>query len=180
MELSDEDFAILFRTRFRSVARFIRTKVDDAALAEDLAIEAFTLGWEKHRAGTAITVRWLLATARNLVGNEYQRRDRMQHLLERVAMEELTNTSYGTDEESEELRLAMSRLRPLDALVLRLTYWDGFSAAEVAQFLDCTTSAVWMRLTRARASLRGLLQPFNELPARATKGRGGGPCEQPE
>lgn len=173
--MSDEEFAILFRTRFRSVARYVRTKVDDAALAEDLAIEAFTLAWEKHRAGTVITVGWLLTTARNLVGNEYQRRDRTQHLLERVATEELTNASYRTDEDSEELRLAMSRLRPLDALVLRLTYWDGFSAAEVAQFLDCTTAAVWMRLTRARAALRGLLEPRDEPAAPSTKARGGGP-----
>lgn len=179
MELSDEDFAILFRTRFGSISRFIRTKVDDAALAEDLAIEAFTLAWEKHRAGTTITVRWLLTTARNLVGNEYQRRDRMQQLLGRVAMEELTNVTHGADEENEELRLAMSRLRSLDALALRLTYWDGFSAAEVAQFLDCTTAAVWMRLTRARAALRGLLEPRDE-PAPSTTGRGGDLLEQAE
>lgn len=179
MELDDDDFAFLFRTRFRSVARFVRTRLDDAALAEDLAIEVFTLAWEKHQTGTTITVRWLLATARNLVGNEYQRRERTQQLLERVAMEELTNTIHTTDAESEDLRLAMSRLRSLDALALRLTYWDGFSAAEVAEFLDCTTAAVWMRLTRARATLRGLLEPHNEL-LPSTRGREGGRREQPE
>ncbi len=109
-----------------------------------------------------ITVRWLLATARNLVGNEYQRRARMQQLLEQVAVEELTRVSYRTDEKAEDLRLAMSGLPPLDVLALRLTYWDGFSAAEVARVLDCSTAAVWMRLTRARATLRGLLEPRNE------------------
>lgn len=172
-ELSDEGFEILFRTRFGMISRFVRTKVDDAALAEDLAIEAFTLAWEKHRTGTTITVRWLLTTARNLVGNEYQRRDRMRKLLERVAMEELTNAFHGNDEEGDELRLAMSRLRPLDSLALRLTYWDELSAAEVAQFLDCTTAAVWMRLTRARATIRGLLEPRGELAASA-RSQGGG------
>lgn len=94
-------------------------------------------------------------------------------------MEELTNTIHTTDAESEDLRLAMSRLRSLDALALRLTYWDGFSAAEVAEFLDCTTAAVWMRLTRARATLRGLLEPHNEL-LPSTRGREGGRREQPE
>ncbi len=48
----------------------------------------------------------------------------------------------------------MTRLRPADALVLQLTYWHGLSAGEAAQFLECSTGALWVRLTRARAALR--------------------------
>ena len=55
------------------------------------------------------------------------------------------------------LRAAMTRLRSADALVLQLTYWHDLSAREVAQFMDCSTAAVWVRLTRARAALRALL-----------------------
>lgn len=61
MEGDREHFTQLFHARFRSIARFIRTKVDDPALAEDLAPEVFTIAWDKHRTGTTITGGWLLA-----------------------------------------------------------------------------------------------------------------------
>lgn len=180
MEGNHEDFALLFQTRFRSIARFIRTKVDNPTLAEDIALEAFAIAWEKYQKGTPITVSWLLTTARNLIGNEYQRRDRERALLHRVAMEALTN-EWGRDDDVEhaELRFAISRLRLEDALAIRLTYWDGFTATEVAQFLDCTTAAVWMRLTRARATLRRLLDA-HEHAGRAERFGGGVFHGQPE
>ncbi len=42
--------------------------------------------------------------------------------------------------------------------MLQLTYWDGLTARESAQFMGCSTAAVWVRLTRARAALRELLE----------------------
>lgn len=158
MEPDHDHFTHLFRSRFGPIVRFIRAKVGDPALAEDLALEVFTIAWDKYRTGTTITGGWLLTTARNLVGNEYQRRDREQQLLLRVATEELTNeSSRDTHSEHEELRLSLSQLRPEDALAIHLTYWGGFTATEVARSLECTTAAVWMRLTRARATLRRFL-----------------------
>ncbi|MGP0222170.1 RNA polymerase sigma factor [Paenarthrobacter sp. NCHU4564] len=44
-----------------------------------------------------------------------------------------------------------------DREVLLLTYWDGFTSAEVSHLLNVTAPAVRMRLHRARKELSRLL-----------------------
>lgn len=166
MESDAEDFTNLYNRSYRVIARYILARVDDRALAEDLTAETFARGLEKQRGGLEITVGWLIRTARNLVGNEYQRRDRDRARLERMAVEELAGTTTQDDLDADiDVRAAMARLRPADALVLQLTYWDGLSAAEAAAFLGCSTGALWVRLTRARASMRLMLTEDSRRPA---------------
>ncbi|MDQ1206093.1 RNA polymerase sigma factor (sigma-70 family) [Microbacterium sp. SORGH_AS 862] len=101
------------------------------------------------------SISWLLRTARNLVGNEYQRRERESERLRRLMLEELTTAqSYSDHQNHIELWEAMARIRPVEALVLQLTYWYGLSATEGAQFLGCSTASFWQQMTRARAALR--------------------------
>jgi len=158
VEPDKEAFTALFRTSHRAVLRYILLRVDDPALAEDLTAETFACAWAKSRAGTTITVPWLLRTARNLVGNEYQRRARSQELTRRAAMDALEKeAARARAGEAEELRCAMARLRSSDALLLRLSYWEGLSAAEAGALLGCTAGAAWVRLSRARSALRALM-----------------------
>ncbi len=153
-----EDFTALYRRSYRTIFKYIHLRVNDQALAEDLTAEAFARAFEKQTAGVTISVGWLIRTARNLVGNEYQRRGREQARLQRMVAEELIAAPMTDDnEEAIQVRAAMSRLRPADALVLQLTYWDELSASEVAAFMECSTGAVWVRLSRARATMRTLL-----------------------
>ncbi len=166
-------FATLFKGSYRTIVRFIFLRVNDRALAEDLAAESFAIAWAKHLSGVTIDLRWLFATARNVVGNEYQRRVRERARVQNVAMEELVNVeAWGFQIEDLDLDLAMRRLRPSDALLLQLTYWDGLSATQAAAFLDCSVAALWVRLTRARAALRILLDPSAAAtsPMRARRG----------
>lgn len=158
MEPDAEDFTALYTRNYRTIFRYILQRVNDHASAEDLTAETFARALEKQQAGVTITVGWLILTARNLIGNEYQRRDRAQARLQRLVIEELTTAAARDDDEDDlEVRAAMARLRPADALVLQLTYWDGLSASEAATYLGCSTGAVWVRLTRARATMRFLL-----------------------
>ena len=157
MEPDIEDFTALYTRSYRTIFRYALQRVNDHALAEDLTAETFARALEKQQAGVTITVGWLIRTAHNLIGNEYQRRDRAQARLQRLAIEELTAAAARDDEDDVEVRAAMARLRPADALVLQLTYWEGLSASEAATYLGCSTGAVWVRLTRARATMRFLL-----------------------
>jgi len=154
-----EGFAALFERHYRSIVQFVFYRVQDRALAEDLAAEVYAIAWRKHLDEVEIDIRWLFATARNLIGNEYQRRDRERRRQERSVMETLAQTAIWSQEiEDVELRLAMARLRPEDSLVLQLTYFQGLTARQAAAFLDCSLPAYWVRQTRARAALRALLQ----------------------
>ncbi|MGB3375465.1 MAG: sigma-70 family RNA polymerase sigma factor [Microbacterium sp.] len=173
MDPNAEAFTKLYLSNYRTLVRYAYLRVNDRALAEDLADDAFLLAWEKAPSPEAITSRWLFATVRNLIGNEYQRRDRERIRVQQAGMEEAASVeAWGLHIEQIGLRLAMSRLRPEDSLVLQLTYWHGLSAAEAAQFLDCTVAALWVRLTRARAALRALLDDTSIMPTRR-RARGG-------
>jgi RNA polymerase sigma-70 factor, ECF subfamily len=50
------------------------------------------------------------------------------------------------------VRRALRALPAKDALCLVLRTSEGFSASEVAEIMECTESAVWSRLARARAA----------------------------
>lgn len=171
MPKASEEFSRLFHERFRTIYRYILQRVDDVDLAEDLASETFGLAWKKFRGDTRITVPWLLATARNLIGNEYQRRTRDRARTRRMLLEELEQLGAldGSYEEVE-IRLAMTKLREVDALALQLTYWDGLTAREAAEVLGCSTPAFWTRLTRARRALRPLLAEAPHLVRKLEEG----------
>lgn len=160
-----QDISHLFRERYRTILRYIRQRVDDRELAEDLASEVFTLAWSKHQEGVAISMSWLVTASRNLIGNHYQRRASERAQLKYLIAEELAEEGGGAgDIEKVELRFVMTQLQPRDALALQLTYWDGLTASEAAIVMECSVAAYWTRLTRARRALRKLLSV--DAPAR--------------
>jgi RNA polymerase sigma-70 factor (ECF subfamily) len=58
----------------------------------------------------------------------------------------------------EALQNCFAKLSHDDQRILRLHYYDGLSAAQIAVVLDITRSAVLVRLHRARQRLRRLLE----------------------
>lgn len=160
MRSRSETFKNLFKDSYWILVRYVFLRVNNSALAEDLAAEAFAIAWEKSLPLEAITLGWLFATARNLIGNEFQRRDRERSRIQMIAIAELGKAKpWEAQIENADLAVAISRLPPVDALVLRMTYWDGLTAAQAAQVIGCSTPALWVRLTRIRAALRAMLDP---------------------
>lgn len=151
-------FTALYADNAKLIERYIRSRINDIDLAQDLTAETFAIAWEKYSAGTSITGGWLVQTARNLIGNEYQRRIRIRERTRRLVAEELTAARHPmSDLATFELHDAVAKLRPAYALVLKLTYWCGLPAAEAAEVLGCTTGSYWQRLARARVALRAEL-----------------------
>lgn len=74
-EADAQAFAALYDAQFERLYRFLRYRVDDPALAEDLAAEVFSRAWATR--GTLRTpdaaVGWLFTTARRLVADRYRR-----------------------------------------------------------------------------------------------------------
>ena len=149
-----DDFRELYTDTYRMLLRYVLLRISDSSLAEDLVAETFTCAFEKYRNGATITSGWLIQTARNLIGNEYQRRVWERGRLQRIVNEEIARVQSQSESLDHDVLAAMERLSPRDALVLQLTYWDGLSAVEVGKFLGCSTGAVWVRLSRARAAIK--------------------------
>ncbi|YCK82145.1 RNA polymerase sigma factor [Arthrobacter sp. D3-18] len=139
------------------VYRYFRRRTEGASTAEDLTADVFRIAWEKSIQDQELSVLVVFGIARNVLRNHYRSSLRSMNLtqqLERQRTREL-------DSDDGEVRDALDRLKPEEREVLLLTYWDGFSSAEVSDLLDVTATAVRMRLHRARKQLSNLLRADN-------------------
>ncbi|MFC8039243.1 RNA polymerase sigma factor [Paenarthrobacter sp. NPDC057355] len=135
------------------VYRYFRRRTAGPPTAEDLCAEVFRIAWEKSR-DHELSVLEVFGIARNVLRNHNRSNVRSINLTQQL---ELQRTSLlGPD--NDEVREALASLKPQEREVLLLTYWDGFTSAEVAQLLHVTATAVRMRLHRARKELGHLLR----------------------
>jgi RNA polymerase sigma-70 factor (ECF subfamily) len=155
--LKGEAFREMFDLHFVRVLRFVEGQVSDRAAAEDIAADVFSVAWQKFDRHDPFGLPWLIRTAihkvRDFQRREYRKKDAMSTVLRlaEVAPEERDALEIIA------LQEALRQLSPDDQHLLRLTYWDGMSAGEVAATLRIRPGSVWTRLHRARNRLRTLL-----------------------
>lgn len=154
-------FEAIFADHHTAVLRYVERRVDDREQARELTMDCFEIAWRRFDPAAPFRRPWLLQTARNLVGDFYRKRDR-----ERDGIRNLVDAAPQQDTafDNVELQLALRRMPSREREVLELFYWDGLSAAEIAEVVGCRTSAAWKRLSRARESLRAIMEEPNEPP----------------
>jgi RNA polymerase sigma-70 factor (ECF subfamily) len=145
----EQAFIDLHTQHSAQVYRYIAYRIADRHRAEELAADVFRIAWEKQLSEPP-GIGWLLATARNVLGNEYKGRRRRQELLERLQDEARSQLPGPDTEERSAVADVLVQLRERDREVLMLSYWDELPTAELAQVLGCSTSAAAVRLHRAR------------------------------
>ncbi|MFQ5826149.1 MAG: RNA polymerase sigma factor [Dehalococcoidia bacterium] len=69
----------------------------------------------------------------------------------------------GTDE-ADLVQQALRRLPPKDAMCLSLRHTDGFSCSEIAEIMRTSPTAIWSRLSRARAKF---IEAYDSLKEKA-------------
>jgi RNA polymerase sigma factor (sigma-70 family) len=131
------------------VYRYIACRISDRHRAEELAADVFRIAWEKQLPEPP-GIGWLLATARNVIGNEYKGRRRRQELVDRLEDEARSQVPGPDTEQRAAVADVLARLRERDREVLMLSYWDELTKAELSQALGCSPSAAAVRLHRAR------------------------------
>ncbi|MCP2635530.1 sigma-70 family RNA polymerase sigma factor [Microbacterium sp. HD4P20] len=139
------------------ILRYLQRRATDQGDAADTYGETLLTAWRargRMPREEAASRMWLFVVARNTLLNS-RRGDRRRsaavtRLSERIAIQ----ASDAETDTAVELRLAISRLPAELSEIIRLTYWDGFSSAEVAQILGLNASTVRTRLSQARAQLR--------------------------
>ncbi|MGO4588178.1 RNA polymerase sigma factor [Paenarthrobacter sp. 2TAF44] len=145
-------FIAIHKNSYPSVFRFVRRRVESAEIAEEIAADVFRVLWQKWDDDSQPDIPYLLAVARNLVGNAYRSRDRQEALQEKLRTTAVER--FGGDSENVVVQDAMARLRDQDRDILQLAYWDGLGCAEIARVLNCSESAAKVRLHRARGAFR--------------------------
>ncbi len=161
-------FGALYDRHCDAIYHYIASRVEDDALAEDLA----AVVWEralkavaKYQERGVPFLAWLYRIAGHVVANHYRR----QRLLQMVGLtaRETTGDRSGVIEDRVAVREAYARLPAADQEVLGLCYFADLTTAEMAQVLSCSEEAVLKRLQRARRRLRLLLEGERSVGAHA-------------
>jgi RNA polymerase sigma-70 factor (ECF subfamily) len=157
--VAHDAFRALFAANYLHVLRYTERRVDDQQVAEDIAADTFELAWTRLQQGRHVDRPWLFLTASFKLRDHYKRGSRRraaEAALGRL-VEEPTDHLGTLDRMA--LHDALLSLTEREREAVMLTYWEGLTAAEAAAVLRCSTSAVWVALSRARTKLRGILEP---------------------
>jgi RNA polymerase sigma-70 factor (ECF subfamily) len=170
-------FDSLYRTHYSDVHRFVFQFVQDVSLADDLTQDAFLKAheaWEGFR-GDAPERIWLLRIARN-VCLDYLRSPRARWAKAAPLDEDEGKATAPGQEpprtvEEEARRAQMTECVQQFVLSLPETLrtplilhdMEGLTNAQIAQVLGCSLEAAKMRLHRARARLRQMMEERCDL-----------------
>ncbi|EDM75076.1 sigma-24 (FecI-like) protein [Plesiocystis pacifica SIR-1] len=160
--------AQLFDRHADAVGRFFENKVRSGT--DDLIQQTFLRlveGRERIRDGVAFRG-FVLGVARNVLREHLRRLTRGREVDPEVeSMAELApgpSTLLGACREQRLLLEGLRRLPVEHQVALELYYWEGLNAAQIAEIMEISHSAMRSRLTKARALLRQAMVQLAESP----------------
>ena len=172
-ETRDPDaFAALYEAHVERLHAHIRARVGDATLADDLTAQVFLRAWQAIERYRPVPGRpfiaWLFTIANNLVVDHYRRSRR-----ELIGVKGDPRDSGAGDPEQcaltedlrNELRRALSRLRPDHQLIVSLRLIDGLEYDEISAITGKTPGALRVALCLALNALRQELSRRGVRPA---------------
>ena len=160
----DPDAAARFRALFDAehavVLRYCVRRVSAPEDAADALAETFLVAWRQLDAvprGREARY-WLLGVARRVVANARRGELRRDRLADRLRDHLRTAPRTGTEAHVDEVQAALAQLGDDDRELLTLVTWEGLTPTEAGRVLGISAGAVRVRLHRARARLRRVLQ----------------------
>jgi RNA polymerase sigma-70 factor (ECF subfamily) len=174
-------FEALYTAHYHAIAGYVLRRVA-AHEADDVIAQIFTVAWRRfdHLPPAPDDRLWLLGVARNGVACQRRSERRRIRLLARLSQDVMSTGSLApsANPSDEQVRAAMSALRPGDREALQLVLWDELSHTEAAAVVGCSPNAFELRYRRARSALRDALIAMrpavalaNERPARPQTSR---------
>lgn len=159
-----EQFRIVFDAHHGAIRGYLRHRLGDISLAEDLAAETFARAFAARGRfrDTGAGVRpWLYTIATNLLRDEARRGSGARQLLGRLRPPAPVVLELPEDPDPA-LRRALKALRPQELDVLLLHAWGELSYAEIAIVTDTRVGTVRSRLSRAREHMRRALPDHSD------------------
>jgi RNA polymerase sigma-70 factor (ECF subfamily) len=150
-------FERLFRAHYATVAGYVGRRAEPG-LRDDLVNEVFLVAWRRFDQVPPNPRPWLLAVARNVLGTHIRGARRARALKEQLASVEVEWTASEQPLTCGDVASALSALRPDDCEALMLVNWEGLRPSEAARVLGESPATFRVRLHRARARFRALLE----------------------
>jgi RNA polymerase sigma-70 factor (ECF subfamily) len=156
-------FEALYLEHYRSIYGYVLRRVPGSAIeCDDLVSDIFAVAWRRLDAVPPAPEErlWLFGVARRRLLELYRSNSSRRRLLSRLTAQPYSEVPAPSlpDPVHAQLHKALDELRPLDRETLLLVVWDGLSHAEAAAVLGCSVNAVALRIRRAKARLRGVLE----------------------
>jgi RNA polymerase sigma-70 factor (ECF subfamily) len=160
------DFQALYQRHYREVWALAYARWMNADTAMDIAQEAFLRLWKQWEAGEDILNprAWLLRVARNLAEDHAKSAFRRNGTHPPQTMngvkshEPLPLETLEREETFAQLRGVLEQMSEPDRLILTYRYALEYTTEEIADILDINSTAVHMRLSRARQRLAERLE----------------------
>jgi len=154
---SQEKFEALYTAHYQAIAGYVCRRVAGHE-ADDVIAEVFAVAWRRfhHVPGPLGDRLWLFGVARNIVADQRRSERRRLRLQARLSAAAMTANPLAVtlDHPYEQIRAAISGLRPRDREALQLVLWDELSHQEAAAVLGCSPNAFELRYRRARNAVR--------------------------
>ena len=167
------EFDEIYQRHTREVWALAYARWLNADVALDIMQEAFLRLWKQWQEGGAILNprAWLLRVARNLAEDYAKSAFRRNGTHPPATMNGVKGRDVllpldkmERDETFGELRKELNQLAPADREILTLRYALDYNANQIAEILDIHSTAVHMRLSRARQRLADRLTDQGVVP----------------
>lgn len=165
MSQLQKQFGDIYDRYIEKIYRFIFLKVSSQEIAEDLASEVFTRGWESFRQEKCDIKNmqaFLYQIARNLIIDHYRQKGQAQL----VSTDALPLIDYDMDLEEKaifksevnDVKAALAHINDDYREIIIWYYLDELSVPEIAKILGKSEEAVRVQIHRALEALRGVIK----------------------
>jgi RNA polymerase sigma-70 factor, ECF subfamily len=164
---------VIFERYYKRVLAFVRRRLGDDGLAEEVTADVFFEVWRNAAAyrGESPVTTWIfgIANLKALSARRYFAQPRRASV--RITSDEAMSrfpdpadqaNALNARQELSRLMRAIERLPDGHRDVLRLAFLEGCSYPEIAERLDISEANVKTRVNRARSRLRNFTRPGSE------------------
>lgn len=158
-----ETFGELYEEYLPKVFRYIRYRVNELQVAEDLTSTTFEkalVNFEKYSADRAAFSTWVFSIARNVVIDHYRVRGRRptvsleEREVDVASSDPLPDETAIRGEERRQVKALVAQLPADDQEIISLKFGSGLNNRQIAKTLGLSESNVGTRLYRAVRKLR--------------------------
>lgn len=166
-KLDSQAIGAIYDQYFSDVYRYVRYRINDDTIAEDIASDVFVRLMEavQKRQGPQSNLKgWLIATASHVVNDHLRRQYRrpVEELADSMADDSPgIHAEIDRREQNSMVRNAYAQLTAEQQHVLALRFSQGYSVEETATHLKKNLNAVKALQFRALASLQRLIGEVN-------------------